>query len=197
MQVMAWFFFLMAAGSIVYMFKSRSSDPESGEAAIEKTYQAIFDATPGDWSEKNYAGLLGTMVQRYRLNNKFVGNEHHQFEVIPFALMDTEINLDKNTFDRRGFDNLCKYITLQENSHQMNSLQIDMMRARIELSIQSQFRFDENDNKNDVHPLYYLMLSLSPFVDPDRIFWAKIVNEFILEKIAIDTIDAKFLNEVQ
>jgi hypothetical protein len=41
------------------------------------------------------------------------------------------------------------------------------------------------------------MLSLSPFVDPDRIFWAKIVNEFILEKIAIDTIDAKFLNEVQ
>lgn len=196
MQVMAWVFFLMAAGSVVYMFKNGSSDPESGEAAIEKTYQAIFDATPGDWSEKNYAGLLGAMVQRYRLSNKFVGNEHHQFEVIPFALMDDEINFAKKISDRKGLNNLSKYLLLQENPHKMDSFLIDMMRAKIELSIQQHFKFDDDDMKDEIHPLYYLMLSLSPFVDPDRVFWAKIINEFILEKIAIDAIDAKFLNDV-
>jgi len=166
----------------MFDFIKKIGSPESGEAAIEKVYQSIFDSTPGDWDEKNYAGLLGAMVLRYRLRNKFVGNEHHQFEVTPFALMDMRSASASEKSGRSGLRNLSQYILLQEIPSRMNPNLLDMMKAKIELSIQ-QCSFDENDENNT---LYFLMLTLFPFVDPDRIEWIGFINRMVLGKLVDD-----------
>jgi hypothetical protein len=64
----------------------------------------------------------------------------------------------------------------------MNPNLLDMMKAKIELSIQ-QCGFDENDENNT---LYFLMLTLFPFVDPDRIEWIGFINRMVLGKLVDD-----------
>lgn len=166
----------------MFNFIKKIGSSESGERAIEAVYQSFFDATPGDWDEKNFAGLLGTMAQRYRLRRKFVGNEHHQFEVIPFALMDIRLSSEGEKAERSGLRNLTQYLLLQEIPQRMNANLLDMMKAKIELSLQ-QSSFDETDENN---ALYFLMLTLFPFVDPDKVEWIKFINRAVLSKLIDD-----------
>jgi hypothetical protein len=150
--------------------------------AIEKVNQSFFYATPGDWDEKNFAGLLGTMTQRYTLRGKFVGNEHHQFEVIPFALMDMRSSSATAKTDRSGLRNLTQYLLVQEIPQRMNPNLLDMMKAKIELSLQ-QCSFDETDDNNT---FYFLLLTLFPFVDPDRVEWISFINRMVLDRLVDD-----------
>lgn len=169
----------------MFDFIKKIGSPESGEKAIEAVYRSFYDATTGDLDEKNYAGLLGTMVNRYRLRQKFVGNEHHQFEVIPFALMDMRCSSATEKTKRSGLRNLTQYLLVQEIPQRMNPNLLDMMKVKIELSLQ-QCSLDETDENNT---LYFLMLTLSPLVDPDRIEWIRFINRMVFNKLNDDAYD--------
>jgi hypothetical protein len=84
--------------------------------------------------------------------------------------------------ERSGLRNLSQYLLAQEIPQKMNPNLLDMMKAKIELSIQ-QCSFDETDENNS---LYFLMLTLFPFVDPDKIEWIRFMNRIVLSKLIDD-----------
>ena len=151
---------------MVFQFLKDLWSPEAGRKAMRASYEKHYKLALSNNMEPITCALYGALASRYKVRGKFVSEQIHMIEILPFAMMEPH----------EGRECLADYVLMQEIPDQ-----IDFTKLRT--SINMAFRQRMGENSADA---YNLVVTSIPYLRGSGIQWFAWLDDENIKQLESD-----------